>query len=536
MSGRDKGKAKSLPTDSGHRHPHDRGVTISLRKARELLFRSTQSSSGAETEEVPEIPPLSVALPTPIMDIEAWRPHSPWRGNPMAANDQEAGTYYDSQPEHPSTDAEEGRPSRGCKPRTSRGRFARSSDGASCNAEGSGSSRLGKRKGTEEDTSWLVRDARPAVDLCVCREVAARYKLFPPPFWRDEYLATRCQFYPPYPIRWMDYREMFCSGSESDPLVSRLLTLLGATLFVDKSGNRVRPLPLSFLSCSPQDVRRYSWGAATLAYLYRQLGIASRADSAQICGCLTLLQAWIYEYFPMFRPNRTRRMVPRGSASALCWEVRHENRGIDRLLSIRQALDQTNAMQPDWLPYGICPVSAYPRSTYYGWLRYLDIVEPYMPDRTLRQLGYIQEVPHHILEPESCYRPSARDRYRVDFSFIAQRQTWDLFPRASHLMLGGLHKAPLSSMATDAYLQWYDAYSHRYIINPTKLPDGGVGSYYVEGLVPDQVLASMFGMMDPFLERDTSDLPDDFRALFEGLFGWYEAWNLTRGVDRRRRM
>ncbi|KMS99394.1 hypothetical protein BVRB_2g045170 [Beta vulgaris subsp. vulgaris] len=306
MSGRDKGKAKSLPTDSGHRHPHNRGVTISSRKARELLFRSTQSSSGAETEEVPEIPPLSVALPTPIMDIEAWRPRSPWRGNPMAGNDKEAGTYYDSQPEHSSTDAEEGRPSRGCKSRTSSGCFARSSHGASCNAERSESSRPGKRKGTEEDTSW-------------------------------------------------------------------------------------------------------------------------------------------------------------------------------------RALDQTNAMQPDWLPYGICPVSAYPRSTYYGWLRYLDIVEPYMPDRTLRQLGFIQEVPHHILEPESCYRFSAGDRYRVDFSFIAQRQTWDLFPRASKLMLGGLHKAPLPSMATDSYLQCYDAYSHRFIINPTELPDGGAGSHYVEGLVPDQV-------------------------------------------------
>ncbi|KMS95809.1 hypothetical protein BVRB_004670 [Beta vulgaris subsp. vulgaris] len=288
MSGRDKGKAKSLPTDSGHRHPHDRGVTISSRKARELLFRSTQSSSGAETEEVPEIPPLSVALPTPIMDIEAWRPHSPWRGNLVVGNDQEAGTYYDSQPEHPSTDAEEGRPSRGCKLHTSRGRFARFSDGASCNVEGSGSSRPGKRKGTEEDTSWLVHDARPG-----------------------------------------------------GPLDGSVIPSFG------------------------------------------------------------------------------------GHIAARVWAGEDE--------------------------------------------------------RTMLK--------YHNRE-KTC----------------------------------------------NAYLQWYDAYSHRYIINPTELPDGGVGSHYVEGLVPDQVLASMFGMMDPFLERDTNDLPDDFRALFEGLFGWYEAWNLTRGVDRRRRM
>ncbi|XP_057249268.1 uncharacterized protein LOC130590746 [Beta vulgaris subsp. vulgaris] len=368
MSGRDKGKAKCLPTDSGHRHPHDRGVTISSRKARELLFRSTQSSSGAETEEVPEILPLSVALPTTIMDIESWRPHSPWRGNPMAGDDQEAGAYYDSQPEHPSTDAEEGRLSRGCKPRTSRGRFARSSNGASCNAPGSGSSRPSKRKGAEEDTSWLVRDARPGGPLdgsvipsfgghiaahvwagedertmlkChnrerTCSKLQAWYASMTPevqgmvdatglrhlPEIMFEHLdqplicafVERWQpdtnsFHLPFGEisillhdvssilhipsdgwitgdfgSWDDVKsscaELFgmersaflkahwsgggvfidslierCSAPDRSPthqFRGYMLTLLGATLFVDKSGNRVRPWPLSFLSCSPR--------------------------------------------------------------------------------------------------------------------------------------------------------------------------------------------------------------------------------------------------------------------------------------------
>ncbi|CAI0540250.1 unnamed protein product [Linum tenue] len=30
--------------------------------------------------------------------------------------------------------------------------------------------------------------------------------------------------------------------------------------------------------------------------------MATRVGSKCICGCLTLLQAWIYEYFPLFRP------------------------------------------------------------------------------------------------------------------------------------------------------------------------------------------------------------------------------------------
>ncbi|CAI0425575.1 unnamed protein product [Linum tenue] len=82
-----------------------------------------------------------------------------------------------------------------------------------------------------------------------------------------------------------------------------LFVLLGSTLFVDKSRDRLRPAINLFL----KDHRRladYAWGAGALAYLYRQLGVATRAGSKGLCGCLTLLQAWIYEYFPLFRPSQ----------------------------------------------------------------------------------------------------------------------------------------------------------------------------------------------------------------------------------------
>ncbi|CAI0399899.1 unnamed protein product [Linum tenue] len=42
------------------------------------------------------------------------------------------------------------------------------------------------------------------------------------------------------------------------------------------------------------------------------MGVATRADSKGVCGCLTLLQTWIYEYFPLFRRAscRSLRMHP----------------------------------------------------------------------------------------------------------------------------------------------------------------------------------------------------------------------------------
>ncbi|KAI5670696.1 hypothetical protein M9H77_11060 [Catharanthus roseus] len=43
-----------------------------------------------------------------------------------------------------------------------------------------------------------------------------------------------------------------------------------------------------------------SQSAARLAYLHRNLGQASRVDAKELAGCCSLLEAWIYMYFPMF--------------------------------------------------------------------------------------------------------------------------------------------------------------------------------------------------------------------------------------------
>lgn len=68
-----------------------------------------------------------------------------------------------------------------------------------------------------------------------------------------------------------------------------LLYMLSCTLFVDKSSSRA-PVSLLKIINNLEDVANYAWGAAALAYLYRQLGCASRVDVSQIAGYLTLLE------------------------------------------------------------------------------------------------------------------------------------------------------------------------------------------------------------------------------------------------------
>ncbi|XP_021763798.1 uncharacterized protein LOC110728463 [Chenopodium quinoa] len=50
-----------------------------------------------------------------------------------------------------------------------------------------------------------------------------------------------------------------------------------------------------------------------------------------------------------------------------------------------------------------------------GTKTYCSIIEPYMPDRVVRQLGYVQGIPQAIIRPEKAKRPTNLKMYRVDF-------------------------------------------------------------------------------------------------------------------------
>ena len=68
-----------------------------------------------------------------------------------------------------------------------------------------------------------------------------------------------------------------------------ILGMLGGTLFMDKSGERVSIMFLQFFN-PISNGKNYSWGSAALSWLYRHLYKASKKTAKQIDNALLLVQ------------------------------------------------------------------------------------------------------------------------------------------------------------------------------------------------------------------------------------------------------
>jgi len=118
----------------------------------------------------------------------------------------------------------------------------------------------------------------------------------------------------------------------------------------------------------------------------------------------------------------------------------------------------------EWLPYGPDPAAEVPRTLFMGLIRYRDIVEPYMPDRVLRQLGYVQVIPVDIPTPEHAVRAATAATYDVRFPASTAESTWRIFPRSCRLFLGDFRRSRDPSECDARYLDWFGSYSHPVIV------------------------------------------------------------------------
>ncbi|XP_065853891.1 protein MAIN-LIKE 1-like [Euphorbia lathyris] len=257
-----------------------------------------------------------------------------------------------------------------------------------------------------------------------------------------------------------------CRGDRIPDTQARawLWLMFGSTLFVENSGDRIRPACLLEVEDSADGASGFSWGSAALAYLYRHLGIASRGDCRQITGCLTLLQAWIYEYFPCFRPHREGVKVDPDVPRASMWPSIALEKTDDRLRLYRARIDRLTAHEVTWMPYGADAITSTPRTTYTGWIRYRDVIEPYMPRRCLRQLGCVQTIPMSILRPSKAVRPWSSLRYRVDVPDVMAIDCWSSFPEVACLTLSRYIPARTPWAFHDQYMHWYTLHSHPRLI------------------------------------------------------------------------
>ena len=80
-----------------------------------------------------------------------------------------------------------------------------------------------------------------------------------------------------------------------------ILEMLGGTLFMDKSSERISIMYLQFFN-PISNGKNYSWGSAALSWLYRHLCKASEKTAKQIGGALLLVQLWAWVRFPHICP------------------------------------------------------------------------------------------------------------------------------------------------------------------------------------------------------------------------------------------
>jgi hypothetical protein len=112
---------------------------------------------------------------------------------------------------------------------------------------------------------------------------------------------------------WLRARFNHCPPNAADEVVERyarvwLWHMVASFLLPDASGNTVSWMVLPQLMEPWDNIGLYSWGSATLAWLYRQLceGCRRASKTSNIGGCTYLLQIWIWERIPIGRTHRGR--------------------------------------------------------------------------------------------------------------------------------------------------------------------------------------------------------------------------------------
>ncbi|RYR55326.1 hypothetical protein Ahy_A06g030566 isoform B [Arachis hypogaea] len=144
------------------------------------------------------------------------------------------------------------------------------------------------------------------------------------------------------------------------------IMMLFTMLFGDKSGARVHLRWLPYVA-DLDGLGKYSWGSATLSWLYRCLCRVANRNVKNLAGPLALLQSWIFWRFPTFRPRRF---------DVILWPL------------ASRALEVIQVVHPDILR---------PEHTYL-WksttaLIYFSSIEWHQVDRVLSQLGGVQHIP-----------------------------------------------------------------------------------------------------------------------------------------------
>ncbi|XP_048501618.2 serine/threonine-protein phosphatase 7 long form homolog [Beta vulgaris subsp. vulgaris] len=316
-----------------------------------------------------------------------------------------------------------------------------------------------------------------------------------------------------------------------------ILALMGSILFADKSGDAIQVLYLPLLA--DLDVAgTYSWGSATLAYLYRQLCRASHRGARELGGPVLLLQIWAWEHIHIGRPRISRvrdpppqfdeavpilgsQHVPGIDPLAVSWLRVHISRShtAGGLPYYRDALDHQTDEQMTWQPYTDARLALLPaicRADRHVWrtmapLICFDIVEFHFPGRVMRQFGFEQRFPHLLIRAQPFHaidRRSKNKNYPLRHRpYIAH---WD--EREGHIVQG----TPFSGRthAFDEYMIWFRRITRLRLTNPSRRPPSTHYQPASADIVLAHTLSDIAHRCGTVLEASESLPPDMVRDLY----------------------
>ena len=134
--------------------------------------------------------------------------------------------------------------------------------------------------------------------------------------------------------------------------------------------------------------------------------------------------------------------------------------------------------QVEWTPYLTYDrslLNEHPRTSYIGGITCFDIVEVYLPERTVRQLGFAQEIPPAPLRPTQALRP-AQGSYSVTFASSCMfTEMWSRFPYCARVVEQAQRRASVPSEAAPDYVDWFRVSSHCFLI-PGEGPAAAFGA------------------------------------------------------------
>ncbi|RYR05064.1 hypothetical protein Ahy_B06g084914 [Arachis hypogaea] len=247
-----------------------------------------------------------------------------------------------------------------------------------------------------------------------------------------------------------------------------ILMLLSSQLFADKNANRVHLRWLPYLA-SLDELGRYSWGSAALAWLYRCLCRGTNRNVVNLAGPLQLLQSWIFWRFPTLRPTGFDRF---GFPLASRWAefVPRNDAGAQRLLSARLALDRLSPHDFVWEPYSSVDVGAviHPEIladehrrlwTAVTSLIYFAAIEWHLVDRVLPQFGGVQHLPEPALNIDWLHAKDGRGGDRWFPSYYQEwHQHWEDRLRSVIWVDRVMDPGPSAE-----YLDWWCRVAHRFL-------------------------------------------------------------------------